>query len=144
MFFFRRCRALSSYRNSDSVHGRDRRFFSDTKSTYRKTSKQQSRLILKRKNNATEELSVQNGAMAETSYTSRSGQGNSSSGSSQNARDEKQVVCQFESGLWAGYLCCFSPLLRITDIFLIAEKATEQVEEEEPWFGLGSMHPNSH
>ncbi|KAJ7391676.1 hypothetical protein OS493_017373 [Desmophyllum pertusum] len=94
-----RCRALSSYRNSDSVHGRDRRFSSDTKSTYRKTSKQQSRLILKRKNNATEELSVQNGAMAETSYTSRSGQGNSSSGSSQNARDEKQVVCQFESGL---------------------------------------------
>jgi len=95
-----RCQTLSSLRNADLLYGRDRRFSSETKSTYRKTSKQQlSRIFLKRKSNANEDFTMHNGAMAEMSNASRSGQGNSSSGSSQNAREEKLLVCQIESGL---------------------------------------------
>ena len=99
-FFACRCQTLSSLRNADFLYGRDRRFSSETKSTYRKTSKQQlSRIFLKRKSNANEDFTMHNGAMAEMSNASRSGQGNSSSGSSQNAREEKLLVCQIESGL---------------------------------------------
>lgn len=95
-----RCQTLSSLRKADSLYGRDRRFSSETKSTYRKTSKQQlSRIFLKRKSNANEDFTTHNGGMAEMSNASRSGQCNSSSGSSQNARDEKLLVCQIESGL---------------------------------------------
>lgn len=96
-----RCQTLSSFRNADSLYGRDRRFSSETKSThYRKTSKQQlSRLFSKRKSNANEDFTMHNGTMAEMSNASRSGQANSSSGSSQNVREEKLLVCQIESGL---------------------------------------------
>ncbi|KAL9984548.1 hypothetical protein ACROYT_G006854 [Oculina patagonica] len=91
-----RCQSLSSHRNAESLHGRDRRFSSaETKSTYRKTSKQQlSRIFLKSKSNANEDFTMTNGAMAEMSNASRSGQGNSSSGSSHNARDEKLLKKQ--------------------------------------------------
>lgn len=142
-FFACRCQTLSSFRKADSLYGRDRRFSSETKSTYRKTSKQQlSRLFLKRKSNANEDLTMQNGAMAEMSNASRSGQGNSSSGSSQNARDEKLLVCQIESGLWTENFCFWWSLLRITDIFFTAGKATEKVEGEGPCFSLGMTHQN--
>lgn len=140
-FFACRCQTLSSHRNADSLYGRDRRFSSETKSTYRKTSKQQlSRLFLKRKSNANEDFTMHNGAMAEMSNASRSGQGNSSSGSSQNAREEKLLVCQIESGLWKENFCCWWSLLRITDIFFTAGKATEKVEGGEPCFSLGLIH----
>ena len=143
-FFACRCQTLSSLRNADFLYGRDRRFSSETKSTYRKTSKQQlSRIFLKRKSNANEDFTMHNGAMAEMSNASRSGQGNSSSGSSQNAREEKLLVCQIESGLWTGNFCCWWSLLRITDVFFTAGKATEQVEGEEPCVSLSLMHQNT-
>ena len=111
-FFSHRCQTLSKHRNAESLYGRDRHFSSvETKSTYKKTSKQQlSQIFLKKKSNENEDFTMQNGAMAEMSNASRSG-------SSQNAREEKLSVCQIESGLWSGCFCYWWQLLRITEMY---------------------------